>query len=652
MAQPSILQPLGGPLAGQRLEFTGGDVVIGSAPDCGVRLDAPGVEPHHAQIVINVTGATIYRLEGVVGVNDDVVLGDSLLRSGDFVWIGEPGAETSMMLQFTLGDVVDAAAVAAPAEEVVEELVSDEVMPHQEADHEMVVEESLVHEPIEHEAALEPHVEEHAFEEAHLVEPVHELEPPELEPAELEPAELEPAHELVHEELQPAEQLPASFGAPAPAAFSPTSTGSIVPPAPWLAAAAQAQVSEPKSDYGSAWEQPPKPAPVEEPPPPPPPAPAPPPPKPVARPAASSSVSTSTPAGGTKRPGTAPPRKSTDPVLKPPPSPPPGRTTSSTPMIVGSLVALVVLAIGGYVMLSGPPAPAPPAPTPAPTPVVVSTPPPVATTPVPEPTQVAVAEPTVDAPPPEPTPTAPTAAAPTPRAAATPPPRATPTPRTTPTPRATPPPATRPGAPAPTVAPVVAAPAAPLSQAPRLLEEARTAVASRDYAKAAQALDQLLKLEPGNAEAATRKAEVDARMAAANRKFSVGTTATIGGKAAKGPTGFDLGGGGAVKTDYSAQIRCTTTPATIEAGTLYTVRCSIFNIGAKGFKLDNVAANETIDGAKAAGAGVTPKQELSPQSDAVIYEKSGAWSAKSQWSLELVAKTNKDESFRAVYNWR
>ena len=314
-------------------------------------------------------------------------------------------------------------------------------------------------------------------------------------------------------------------------------------------------------------------------------------------------------------------------------------------MIVGGLVALVVLAGVGYMFLGG--TPEPPAPTPTPRPVA-ATPAPVAATPVPEPTQVAVAEPT-----PQPT-IAPTEApaTPTPRTTPSPAGRATPTPKATPSVKATPTPAaTRPGAGPATPTPV-AAPVAPVSQAPRMLEEARAASAARDYAKAVQVLDQLLKLEPGNAEAASRKAEAEAKMAAASRKFAVGGTSVIGGKAGKGPSGFDLGGGAVVKTDFSAQIRCTTTPAVVEVGTFYTVRCTILNIGAKAFKIESVAANEVTDGAKAAGSGTAPRQELAPQSDAVILEKSGAWSAKSQWSLEIVAKTTKDESFRAVVNWR
>jgi hypothetical protein len=196
------------------------------------------------------------------------------------------------------------------------------------------------------------------------------------------------------------------------------------------------------------------------------------------------------------------------------------------------------------------------------------------------------------------------------------------------------------------------APSAPTSQAPRLLEEARAAVAAKDFPRASQLLDQVLRIEPGNAEATSRKAEIDSRVAIMARKFATGATTVIGGKTAKGPSGFDLGGGGVVKTDFSAQIRCTTTPTAVEPGAPFTIRCSILNIGTKPFKLESISINELTDGAKNAGAGVTPRQDIAPQSDAVIVERVGTWSARAGWSLEVVAKTNKDESFRAVYNWR
>lgn len=194
--------------------------------------------------------------------------------------------------------------------------------------------------------------------------------------------------------------------------------------------------------------------------------------------------------------------------------------------------------------------------------------------------------------------------------------------------------------------------AAPVSQAPRLLQEANAAVAANDLARASQLLDQVLTAEPGNREATTRKAEIAARLASLNRRFSIGTTTVLGGRTSRGPTGFDLGGGGVVQTEFSAQIRCTTTPASVEPGMNYSLRCSILNIGEKAFRLQSVAVTETTDGAKTAGAGTPPRGDVAPQSDQAILERSGAWAAKSGWSIEVVAKTTRDESFRAVYTWR
>jgi hypothetical protein len=175
---------------------------------------------------------------------------------------------------------------------------------------------------------------------------------------------------------------------------------------------------------------------------------------------------------------------------------------------------------------------------------------------------------------------------------------------------------------------------------------------AKDLPRASQLFGEVLKHEPGNSEATARKAEVDARVVSLGRRFVAGPTSVIGGKTAKGPTGFDLGGGAVVKTDFSAQIRCTATPTSVDPGTSYSVRCSILNIGTKPFKIESIATNEVTDGARNPGAGVTPRQEIAPQSDAVIVERVGTWSARSQWSLEIVVKTTRDESFRAVYNWR
>ncbi|MEO5761945.1 MAG: hypothetical protein ABIR28_06495 [Vicinamibacteria bacterium] len=668
MAQPSSLQILGGPLKGRRFEFRGIEGLIGSGPECNVRIEADGVEGQHAKIVVEISGATIYRVDGIVGVNDDVILGDGLLRSGDFVWIGEPGGSTSLMLQFTLGDVGGSAnAIPTAAAWTAEPEVRESVSPSGELFHEEVqaddfasndqmemveeVEEAPEPEPVavEQEEVLEEvaAVEMAESVEAHEFEPAADVEAPVFADEE-EPVLVEPHEEPLFAEFEaPVDHEspldPVDYESPFDDDMQPTpppvETPKTVPPAPWQMASSLSEPAAP-AEYASAWESAPaKPAePVEPesaeavPPPPPPPA----------RPAPPTS-------GSMKRPPATSPKMKIrtveqDAALRtPPPPPPPARTTSSTPFVLGGLGMLVVLAIAGFFLLRpSAPAPTPMPPTPVATPVTLATSEatahPEAT---PESTPVAVVEATPAPPVAAPVP-------PTPRAATTPPPRVTPTPRSTPTPKATPTPVNRTVAPAP--APTVAA---PTSQVPRVLEEARAAMAARDLPRASQLLDQALRLEPGNGEATTRKAEVDSRIAALNRKFGVGATTVLGGKTAKkGPTGFDLGGGGIVQTDFSAQIRCSTTPASLENGMPYSVRCNILNIGTKAFRILSVAGNETLDGAKTSATGTAPGRDIAPQSDGVIFEKSGTWTAKSQWSLELVAKTTKDESFRAVFNWR
>ena len=645
MAQPSTLNPLSGPLAGKHLEFHGADVMIGSASDCAVRIDAPGVEAHHARIVIDAIGATIYRGDGPVGVNDDLVEGDARLRSGDFVWIGVPAGENSIMLQFTLGDgepaptsapvlVEEAYVEAAPAEELMEEMAPEELAPATaEGIDEVLVEEAAP-------AALEPATEAVEVMEP-AVEPALEFDTSHEDPVPFE-APVEHAEMMEAPEPQPMNEIEASFDEPAPfvppseAPAAPTASSPKVPPAPWQMAAAPEPAPAP-ADYASAWESPAKPAAAPEPEPAP--APAPPPaPKPTPPPAPRPPSQT----GAIKRPASSPPAKgkAADALRTPVPPPPPARTTSSTPMIVGGLVAVLLLAAGGaYFLSSGSPAPAPQKPTPAPTAVAVATPPPA----VPEPTLEATPEAPVATPEPA------ALATPAQAAAGAPTPRPTAAPRTTPTPAPSRSTAATPAASAPTPAPA----AAVVNPAPKLVEEARAAVAAKDLARAGQLFDQALKADPGNSAATAGKAEVTARLAVLGRKFSMGATNTLGGKAAKGPTGFDLGGGGAVKADISGQIRCTMAPASVEPGTRYTLQCSLLNIGAKGFKVEGVTGTENVDNTpRGAAAGSVPKQEVAPRAEAVIFETSGSWTANTSWRFEILVKTNKDESFRAAYNWR
>lgn len=507
-----------------------------------------GVHPYHARIVITEAGVTLFGIEGAVGINDDKVLGEGRLESGDFVWIGDPGAEGSLMFQFTLGsDALSGGAAEADADVV----------------HEMM--EELEPQDLSFDAGeAQPFVAPESLDEMVIGEPSPELDLLDIEP---EPAAFAPM------------PLPDPYAepepAPAPVMPPPKSTsasGAFKPPAPWQTASTPVEAPA-EVEYASAWESKPaapEPEPIEEaleeieeP------APPPPPPPPPARPAAPAA----TPA---RRQNTSPnlraKAKAAPEVdlasLVPPHPQRPERTTSSTGVIVGGLITLILLGVGiSWVVSSTPPIDAPPS----------------------VPGSVAM------------------------------PPR-------------------KPDA------PVNVAPAGPPT-ASSLLEEAATAAAAGDVGKAGQLLAQAAQLEPGNADVAARRAEIGARLAVLAKMFSPGPTTIVAGRATRGVEP-------SAKADLAAQIRCGVTPASVEPGAPYTVRCSIVNIGQKPFRLESVTATEVADDARSEIAGTAPPQDLAPQGEAMILEKTGTWAARSSWSLDVTAKTRTAESFVVNHSWR
>ncbi len=115
------LTVLGGPLKGRSHEFEDAveEVFVGSDPDCQLCLNLPGVSPIHARVWLEAGGATVHDTHSPLGVfvNDDRVIEQTPLRDGDFLWLGSPGAEGSVLLQFR-GPTPGAASSAVNPEEV------------------------------------------------------------------------------------------------------------------------------------------------------------------------------------------------------------------------------------------------------------------------------------------------------------------------------------------------------------------------------------------------------------------------------------------------------------------------------------------------------------------------------------------------------
>jgi len=98
------LTVLGGPLKGKTLllEDAVDEILVGSDPDSRLCLDLPGVSPIHARIWLDLAGATVYDTRSARGVyiNDTRVEGEAPMHDGDILWLGAPGQEDSVMIQF------------------------------------------------------------------------------------------------------------------------------------------------------------------------------------------------------------------------------------------------------------------------------------------------------------------------------------------------------------------------------------------------------------------------------------------------------------------------------------------------------------------------------------------------------------------------
>src|SRR5688572_25568235 len=114
------LSVLTGPKAGTKfvVEDAVDNILIGSDPSCRFCLDSPGVSPIHARLWIDLEGATVYDTNSPRGifVNDDRVVREAPLRSGDVLWLGTPGEEESVLIQYVAPPGAMAAA-PAPDEE-------------------------------------------------------------------------------------------------------------------------------------------------------------------------------------------------------------------------------------------------------------------------------------------------------------------------------------------------------------------------------------------------------------------------------------------------------------------------------------------------------------------------------------------------------
>ncbi len=649
------LTVLGGPLAGTRfvLEDVGPEVLLGADASCRFRLALAGVSPHHARVQIGPTGFTIEDAGSEQGlhVNDSRVSTATPLRNGDIVWLGTPGEADVVMLQCILPARAAAPAPAAPA---APSLSEDETLALALEQSEGAAPRAEVLQPEPEEpptgfytaddavAASAPFAagapgddtelvvaEDETV--AHGVPFVVDAPPPKPPPTHFEDDTREQTFVFEEESATVVMGGPDAGGSataynaetgfiegePAAARAEPEPTTALPPP--------PARVSEPpKTEFI------PKPAAT-------PPAPAPPPsprpPRPVPAPVAAAA----------RKPA---PRPQPPPRAEEDEEPRAAKGSSPMALYAGLGVAALVVIGGGIFaarkfMAGRPPATlaeAPPA-TVAAGPPRTTPPRPVAETPAPV--------------------EAPVEIRPTPAAVATPPATLAATPPTTlkaaPTPVATPTPAAKKG-PSP---PPVTTPAGPspeqlrAQQVASLLGQADGALASGQYDQAIGHLDEVLRLDPGNAKATADRASAVALRDASKKKFVAGHTVVKTEKASGGLAGFE--GADVQRTpDFSGRIEFEMSPASgLRTGDAWTLKFYLVNDGKKAIKVGGVTATTVVNGSGSGGPVTPGAKEVAPQQRALLGQAAGSWKdGTTSWSADVLVTANKGDSLKNTLTWR
>jgi FHA domain len=325
-----------------------------------------------------------------------------------------------------------------------------------------------------------------------------------------------------------------------------------------------------------------------------------------------------------------------------------GAPRSAILAVAGFVGVLVVAGLGWAVWRSM--SSRPTFPSPSATPKVAEARRPVSVTPAPPP---AMSEPT---PLPEPRATpvpfaTPPLAAPTPQAAAPATPVPTPTPTPTAAPRATP----------------IPTPAGPSAEAQRaqqaaaqaqaLVGEAETAIGAHQYDAAISRLDDALRLQPGNAQATSLRADAVRRRDFARRKFVAGRTVVLTEKAQKEDAlaGFDTGDADLRKApDFQGHIEFEMSPASgLEPGVPWTLRVFVVNEGKKAIRIQGLNVGTAVNGTTTGGSAAPKARDIQPQQRALVGEVTGSWQdGTTSWSTEVAITANKGDSLKSTITWR
>jgi serine/threonine-protein kinase len=205
----------------------------------------------------------------------------------------------------------------------------------------------------------------------------------------------------------------------------------------------------------------------------------------------------------------------------------------------------------------------------------------------------------------------------------------------------------------------------------KLLAQADGALAGQRYDEAIALYDEALKAEPasqravqGRTGAITARAIAQAQAGAggrpAGRAFvAAKTTATsTETRAGSVPAGFEASPEVTVKratqaADLPGRILFDVTPEAVKAGDRYTVKIYFLNEGNAPIQIRDMVVGTRINNRGAQGSVPPLAKDVAPQQRALLRELPDLWKEDtSSWSMEVIVRTTRGETYRNQVNWR
>ena len=192
-------------------------------------------------------------------------------------------------------------------------------------------------------------------------------------------------------------------------------------------------------------------------------------------------------------------------------------------------------------------------------------------------------------------------------------------------------------------------PAAPVNPVPGLMAQAEQAMAAKRYGDAIAKLNDVLKLEPQNQEAATRKLHAQGERASMGRYFLTAVTMSEGKASGGGLKGFD--GGSVVKSQCECALTYEVDPTNPAQGERYAVSIFLRNDSKKDIKPQSIAAAVTVNGSSSDRPISLATREVKRGQKTLIGRLDDVWTVgTTSWSMEAAVSAG-GNTYRAQLTW-